>query len=73
MAARAYIDDLVDGLNEAEGRVEAAATDGTSGVDHSEKSESDSCCLKDAIFTFLSAVIDLTDDTLAEEESAPEL
>ena len=67
------VDDLVDCLDETESGVEAATWDGPGGVDHCKKCEGNGGGLKDTVLALLSAVVDLANDALAEEESAPEL
>ena len=73
LALGCNVKDLVNGVNETECGVEAATRDGAGSVDHSEKSESNSGGLQDAIFALLCAVVDLANNALAEEECAPEL
>ena len=73
MALRGDIDDLVNGLDEAESGVEAATWDGSGGVDHGEKGKSDGGSLEDTVLGLACLVVDLADDALAEEEGAPEL
>ncbi len=68
-----HVDDLVNGFNEAESGVEAATTDSTCSVNHSQEGESNGGSLKNTIFALLCTVVDLANDALAEEEGAPEL